>query len=97
MKVRFVCAILVILILASACASQPMPARQVRKGAREVPAIGHYSLTYITVPSDQPRLIPVTGDKDHKWVLFDICHGRLNSVHPRFGRSLRYPCRNDQP
>ncbi len=92
MKTWLVCALLLILIITTACASNPTPVSRLRQETRTMPA-GHYSLVFIP-ESASTTLIPVTGDEGPRWDFFNACNGRVDKIHPRFGRSLFYPCRN---
>jgi len=94
MKTRIIIAILASLLILSACVTHPAPVSYLRKDARTPMAAGHYSLVYLTAVGATRIHIPVTGQKTTWQDFFSACNGRLDSIHPRFGRSLRYECRN---
>lgn len=94
MKTRLLCALLVALILITACVSHPKPVSQMRKDTRIPMSAGHYSLVYIPAVGVTPVIIPVTGESYAWQDFFNACNGRADKIHPRFGRSLRYSCRD---
>ena len=94
MKTRIVIAIFASLLILSACVTNPAPVNQLRKDARTHTAAGHYSLVFVPAVGVSHIQIPVTGHNATWQDFFSACNGRLDSIHPRFGRSLRYECRN---
>lgn len=94
MKTRLLCALIALLLLVSACVTQPAPIRQVRKDVRTPMPAGHYSLVFIPAVRESHISIPVTGQSLSWQDFLNPCHGRMNSVYPRFGRSLHSPCRD---
>lgn len=95
MKTRIIIAIFASLLILSACVTHPAPVSYLRKDARTNMAAGHYSLVFVPAVGATHIHIPVTGHHNATWQdFFSACNGRLDSIHPRFGRSLRYECRN---
>ena len=94
MKTRLLCALMVGLFLITACVMQPIAMSEIRKDARTPVPAGHYSLYFVPAVGLSHVSIPVTGHTSTWQDFFNTSNGLLDAVHPRFGRSLRYPCRD---
>ena len=93
MKTRLLCVLLVSLFVLSACVTNPSPVSHLRKDVHTPMPAGHYSLVYIPAVGVSHINIPVSGGRAAWQDFFNACNGEMDTIHPRFGRSLRYSCR----
>ena len=96
MKTKIAVAILVTLILISACAAQRTDQKAILRNPQSPIPVGHYSLHYLPEKEATPQMSQMSSPPADRAGLFDVCHGRAQKIRPRFGRSLSYPCRESK-
>ncbi len=92
MKTRILCACLVVLIFAAACASQIPVVKPFDKESKTQMTAGHYSLKYLPTESVLEPIIPMTGKTGLSTNQHQTCELQTVGVHSRFGHLLLPRC-----